>query len=93
MLPDRVSNPGPLTYESGALSIALHGPAPVWVNLKENSLFPSPLGEILSVNGRPHSGNALSSLGHVFIPMIKIHLQGCHLPSTSKFPDFSLIFP
>ena len=27
MLPDRVSNPGPLTYESGALSIALRGPA------------------------------------------------------------------
>ena len=27
MLPDRVSNPGPLTYESGALPIALHGPA------------------------------------------------------------------
>ena len=26
MLPDRVSNPGPLTYESGALPIALHGP-------------------------------------------------------------------
>ena len=23
MLPDRVSNPGPLTYESGALPIAL----------------------------------------------------------------------
>ena len=35
MLPDRVSNPGPLTYESGALPIALRGPAfvceePVW---------------------------------------------------------------
>ena len=28
MLPDRVSNPGPLTYESGALPIALHGPPP-----------------------------------------------------------------
>ena len=28
MLPDRVSNPGPLTYESGALPIALRGPAP-----------------------------------------------------------------
>ena len=28
MLPDRVSNPGPLTYESGALLIALRGPAP-----------------------------------------------------------------
>ena len=33
MLPDRVSNPGPLTYESGALSIALRGPA----SLKEQS--------------------------------------------------------
>ena len=27
MWPDRVSNPGPLIYESGALPIALHGPA------------------------------------------------------------------
>ena len=27
MLPDRVSNPGPLTYESGALPIALRGQA------------------------------------------------------------------
>ena len=27
MLPDRVSNPGPLTDESGALPIALRGPA------------------------------------------------------------------
>ena len=26
MWPDRVSNPGPLTYESGALPIALRGP-------------------------------------------------------------------
>ena len=26
MLPDRVSNPGPLTCESGALPSALHGP-------------------------------------------------------------------
>ena len=29
MLPERVSNPGPLTYESGALPIALRGPAGV----------------------------------------------------------------
>ena len=28
MLPDRVSNQGPLTYESGALPIALHAPPP-----------------------------------------------------------------
>ena len=27
MLPDRVSNPGSLTYESGALPIALRSPA------------------------------------------------------------------
>ena len=27
MLSDRVSNPGPLTYESGALPIVLRGPA------------------------------------------------------------------
>ena len=27
MLPDRVSNPGPLTYESGALPTALRDPA------------------------------------------------------------------
>ena len=26
-MPDRVSNPGPLNYESGALPIALRGPA------------------------------------------------------------------
>ena len=30
MLPDWVSNPGPLTYESGALPIALCGPARNW---------------------------------------------------------------
>ena len=32
MLPDRVSNPGPLTYESGALPIALRGPGFISVN-------------------------------------------------------------
>ena len=29
MWPDRVSNPGPPTYESGALPIALRGPAQI----------------------------------------------------------------
>ena len=28
MLPDRLWNPGPLTYESGSLQTALHGLAP-----------------------------------------------------------------
>ena len=36
MLPDWVSNPGPLTYESGALPIALRGPA----GLFDNNKFP-----------------------------------------------------
>ena len=37
MLPDRVSNPGPLTYESGALPIALHGPA-IMIQVKYNEM-------------------------------------------------------
>ena len=35
MLPDRVSNPGPLTYESCALPIALCGPAHMMRTLTE----------------------------------------------------------
>ena len=33
MLPDQVSNPGPLTYESGALPIARRGPASLGTNI------------------------------------------------------------
>ena len=33
MLPDRVSNPGPLTYESGALPIALRSLALLEVDM------------------------------------------------------------
>ena len=36
MLPDRVSNPGPLTYESGVLPIALRGPAKLLRKLLTN---------------------------------------------------------
>ena len=35
MLPDWVSSPEPLTYESGALPIALRGPASVWERERE----------------------------------------------------------
>ena len=35
MVPDQVSNPGPLTYESGALPIALRGAA----SLEETNLL------------------------------------------------------
>ena len=40
MLPDRVSNPGPLTYESGALPIALRGPAQTCVSVDRQSISP-----------------------------------------------------
>ena len=39
MLPDRVSNPGPLTYESGTLPIALRGPDKIkTVKIKINQI-------------------------------------------------------
>ena len=36
MLPDRVSNPGPLTYESGALPIALRDSVEMLQNVASN---------------------------------------------------------
>ena len=39
MLPDRVLNPGPLTYESGALPIALRGPAHVTLRSKKSATY------------------------------------------------------
>ena len=39
MLPDRVSNPGPLTYESGALPIALRGPLNSLTTRKQKTKF------------------------------------------------------
>ena len=45
MLPDRVSNPGPLTYESGALPIALRGPAIRNRHRRFNILLLTPNGD------------------------------------------------
>ena len=39
MWPDRVSNAGPLTYESDALPTALRGPAFKWVEGAEGSII------------------------------------------------------
>ena len=50
MLPDRVSNPGPLTYKSGALPIALRGPASRMVFVLFVCLFH--IGLSVSVAGR-----------------------------------------
>ena len=71
MLPDWVSNPGPLTYESGALPIALRGPGP-----PQGSLEPK-IGKIYilipSVFVTDDKGNLLAS--EIF-----------HLPSRKKHP-------
>ena len=48
MLPDRVSNPGPLTYESGALPIALRGP--------DNLQFKKILLHFRIIKGMPQRG-------------------------------------
>ena len=45
MLPDRVSNPGPLTYESGALPIGLRGPAARFA--EECTIYPTASGGCL----------------------------------------------
>ena len=37
MWPDRVSNPGPLTYESGALPTVLRGPACIVTTMLEQT--------------------------------------------------------
>ena len=55
MLPDRVSNPGPLTYESGALPIALRGPASLVLHTRKiTDIF-----------------NTFDEIHLVFIPIIK----------------------
>ena len=45
MWPDQVSNPGPLTYESGALPTALRGPAMpiVIISVDDKQFYKEPL--------------------------------------------------
>ena len=50
MLPDWVPNPGPLTYESGALPIALRGPG---TGKSKTINFPFVPNGILMVSGAP----------------------------------------
>ena len=58
MLPDRVSNPGPLTYESGALPIALHGLA--------NLCQEVGLRDMLDKNQLPKYLQCICKLSYVF---------------------------
>ena len=60
MLPDRVSNPGPLTYESGALPIALRGPAFLIFGISVAYLSPTSrcltVGTVIVISGCDRSG-------------------------------------
>ena len=47
MWPDRVSNPGPLTCESGALPIALRGPA-FKVTVRDQGHYKGPSGAFVT---------------------------------------------
>ena len=69
MLPDRVPNPGPLTYESGALPIALRGPAYfLWETMEKYSRLSSAAVVIgaLRANIRAPDGDLKIILGQFF---------------------------
>ena len=61
MLPDRVSNPGPLTNESGALPIALRGPA----NKDFDHCVPIPSPLLVIEEDRPDSVTGCAGYGLV----------------------------
>ena len=67
MLPNRVSNPGPLTYESGALPIALRGPAQRIELLNAVSQYQTPSLSLLLY------GNDSFSLGTNTVIFEKVH--------------------
>ena len=58
MLPDRVSNPGPLTYESGALPIALRGPAVIQISIKSHFFLIANIAKYKAVNQYIYTLNA-----------------------------------
>ena len=58
MLPDRVSNPGPLTFESGALPIALRSPAN-HTEIVYQVLICAIIAGLVSLAGRPIAVSAL----------------------------------
>ena len=68
MLPDQVSHPGPLTYESGALLIALQGPA----NSCQNVNLLSGINAIPSMHRR--------DMGALPWPDVAFMSKGCCVP-------------
>ena len=77
MLPDRVSNPGPLTYESGALPIALRGP--LYLNGHTNASGAKPAGKNSCRFDTVFSGVSFASFFFIFILEISASQTGAHL--------------
>ena len=63
MLPDRVSNLGPMTYESDALPIALRGPRANSVDLNEVAHYEPPHQDLrcLQIHLRSYMSNPTSA--------------------------------
>ena len=77
MLPDRVSNPGPLTYESGALPIALRGPAIIPEKQEPNLMQMIQSWSKGNMNGEIelYSNRSLQNLGFMALPLIALEKQ------------------
>ena len=87
MWPDRVSNPGPLSYESGALPTALRGPALTYVHwqtcickfayrVQKQFVLSVHMPEYRGIETRGHS--SCFSIFHLFFflsPTYKLTLQ------------------
>ena len=78
MLPDRVSNPGPLTYESGALPIALRGLANPCCRLGIKALDPTSYSQDLeSVRSGPGCSKLTTSLVNMSLKFQTLISQIC----------------
>ena len=71
MWPDRVSNPGPLTYESGALPIVLRGPA-IFLKAPENDKFNMEWLNVINLTDLQNPIALRQSFGHSECNRVKI---------------------
>ena len=95
MLPDRVSNPGPLTYESGALPTALRGPAALNIKLRQQCKGNQP--RFISVSGshclQHYKVNKIEA-SHALVALTAVGLEAhCILGTMSLITFLKKIHP
>ena len=90
MLPDRVSNPGPLTYESDALPIALRGPATELRGLLYNGIMSNHSVPVLIPRVLLNLCVCLCSFCNLTVSEFRLSL---FIFLTSQCPNFSGDFP